>query len=161
MVPIVELPLPKEPSFLLIADRVQTPGNLGTMLRTAVAAGVDGIVLTKGCVDLWNPKVVRGGMGAHLRVPIVTDLGWDAIGQVVKGMGVWVASADTQTIYTDVNWRERSALIVGNEATDHLKKHLRWRTGCKYRWLTVRNHSMQRWQRGFCSMKWLGSEVSP
>ncbi len=62
VVPMPRLALPPQPTLLLILDRITTPGNLGTLLRTAAAAGVDGVILTPGCVDAFNPKVVRGGM---------------------------------------------------------------------------------------------------
>lgn len=70
VVPMPQLPLPAQPSLLLILDAINNPGNLGTMLRTAVAAGVDGVLLTPGSVDATNPKVVRGSMGALLRLPV-------------------------------------------------------------------------------------------
>ena len=112
---IKPLPLPPQPDFLLILDRVTTPGNLGTMLRTAAAAGVDGVLLTPGCVDAYNPKVLRGSMGAHLRLPVHT-LSWQEIGEVTKGMAVWLTAVSQATPYTTINWTEPSAIIIGNEA---------------------------------------------
>ena len=61
VVPMLERP-PKE-GLLLILDRLRDPGNLGTILRSAWAAGVGQVVTSKGTVDIYNPKVVRGGMG--------------------------------------------------------------------------------------------------
>ena len=109
-------PLPPDPTLLLVLDRVRTPGNLGTMLRTGAAAGADGVLLGPGCVDPYNPKVLRGGMGAHLRLPI-HRLSWQAIRAKTEGLAVWVAAADGNVPYTDVNWRQPSALIIGSEAT--------------------------------------------
>lgn len=109
-------PLPPDPTLLLVLDRVRTPGNLGTMLRTAAAAGADGVLLGPGCVDAYNPKVLRGGMGAHLRLPI-HQASWQEIATVTEGLAVWVAAAEGNVPYTDVNWRRPSALIIGNEAT--------------------------------------------
>lgn len=108
-------PLPPEPTFLLVLDRVRTPGNLGTMLRTAAAAGADGVLLGPGCVDAYNPKVLRGGMGAHLRLP-VRHMNWQEIRARTEDLAVWVAAADGSVPYTDVNWRRPSALIIGSEA---------------------------------------------
>ncbi|HRQ41707.1 MAG TPA: RNA methyltransferase [Chloroflexota bacterium] len=108
-------PLPARPSLLLILDAVNNPGNLGTMLRTAVAAGVDGVLLTPGSVDATNPKVVRGSMGALLRLA-VHALGWAQIGEVVQGMTVWLADVEMGEVYTAVNWQSPSALIIGSEA---------------------------------------------
>ncbi|XP_067364430.1 rRNA methyltransferase 3A, mitochondrial isoform X2 [Channa argus] len=63
----------------LICDNIRDPGNLGTMLRCAAAAGCHNVLLTKGCVDVWQPKVLRAAMGAHFRLPIYPSLEWDDI----------------------------------------------------------------------------------
>ncbi|XP_030633916.1 rRNA methyltransferase 3A, mitochondrial [Chanos chanos] len=63
----------------LICDNIRDPGNLGTILRCAAAAGCDRVLLTKGCVDAWEPKVLRAAMGAHFRLPIFPSLSWDDI----------------------------------------------------------------------------------
>ncbi len=115
IVNIAPLPLPDQPTFLLILDAITTPGNLGTMLRAAAAAGVEGVLLAPGCVDAYNPKVLRGSMGAHFRLP-VQALSWDEIGEVVGKMETWLAAIDGDTEYTAVNWQAPSALIIGNEA---------------------------------------------
>jgi TrmH family RNA methyltransferase len=115
VVPMPQRLLPAESAFLLIMDRIMTPGNLGTLLRTAAAAGVDGVLLAPGCVDLYNPKVVRSSMGAHLRLPIVSAE-WPQIITHTQNMKIYAAAGDAQLRYTDVDWRQRSALIVGNEA---------------------------------------------
>ncbi len=109
------LPLPASPTFLLILDSVTTPGNVGTMLRSAAAAGVDGVLLTPGCVDAYNPKVLRGSMGAHLRLPI-HELSWEEIEEVTNGMAVWLTAVSGATNYTTINWTQPSAIIIGNEA---------------------------------------------
>ena len=63
----------KKGSFYLLCDKVQDPGNLGTIIRTAHAAGVDGIILTKGTVDIYNPKVIRATMGSIFYIPIIFE----------------------------------------------------------------------------------------
>ncbi|NWS03645.1 MRM3 methyltransferase, partial [Motacilla alba] len=65
--------------LLLICDNIRDPGNLGTILRSAAGAGCEKVLLTKGCVDPWEPKVLRAGMGAHFRVPIITNLDWESV----------------------------------------------------------------------------------
>ncbi|XP_072495995.1 rRNA methyltransferase 3, mitochondrial [Notamacropus eugenii] len=65
--------------LLLICDNLRDPGNLGTILRSAAGAGCQKVLLTKGCVDAWEPKVLRAGMGAHFQVPIISNLEWEAI----------------------------------------------------------------------------------
>ena len=115
LLPMVAVPLPPKPRLILILDGVANPGNMGTMLRTAGAAGVDGVFLAPGCVDLYNPKVVRGGMGIHLRLPILR-FDWDGIATRVAGFAVWLAVVADGVTYTAVNWQHPSALIIGNEA---------------------------------------------
>ncbi|XP_056139311.1 rRNA methyltransferase 3A, mitochondrial [Lampris incognitus] len=63
----------------LICDNIRDPGNLGTILRCAAAAGCQDVLLTKGCVDAWEPKVLRAAMGAHFHLPIYTSMGWDEV----------------------------------------------------------------------------------
>lgn len=114
-VTIEPLLIPPRPSLILVLDSITNPGNVGTMLRTAAAAGVDAVFLTPGTVDSYNPKVIRGSMGAILRVP-VHQLGWREISRVVDDMQIRIAAADGTSAYTAINWREPAALIVGNEA---------------------------------------------
>lgn len=65
--------------LLLICDNLRDPGNLGTVLRSAAGAGCSKVLLTKGCVDAWEPKVLRAGMGAHFQVPIISNLDWESV----------------------------------------------------------------------------------
>lgn len=65
--------------MVLICDNIRDPGNLGTVLRSAAGAGCEKVLLTKGCVDPWEPKVLRAGMGAHFRIPIVANLDWESV----------------------------------------------------------------------------------
>lgn len=116
VLPMEPRPLPQHPDLLLILDAVRTPGNLGAMLRTAAAAGVDGVLLGPGTVDLYNPKVIRGAMGAHLRLP-VHSMEWAQTREVTKGLAVYLATIDGTLPYTDANWRQPSALIIGSEAS--------------------------------------------
>lgn len=115
VLPIRPLPLPVAPSWLLVLDGVMNPGNLGTILRSAAAAGVEGVLLGPGCVDVYNPKVVRGGMGAHVRLPLAT-LSWAEILTVTQKMARWLAVVDGGEVYTAVDWRRPSVLVIGGEA---------------------------------------------
>ena len=108
-------PLPSTVTLALILDQLRDPGNAGTMIRTAAAAGVDAVFLTPGSVDAFNPKTVRATMGALLRVP-VHHADWDTIARCVAGCQVWVAAADGAVAYTTVDWRSPTALIIGGEA---------------------------------------------
>jgi TrmH family RNA methyltransferase len=116
VVPIPRLPQPERPTLVLVLDRLRDPGNLGTILRAALAAGVELVLLTPGTVDALNPKVVRAAAGAHFRLPVVAT-GWEGIAQGVAGRPVYLAAAAGGRPYTEVNWREPLALIVGGEAT--------------------------------------------
>ncbi len=115
VLPLPDLPLPVQPTLTLILDGVRDPGNLGTMLRTALAAGVEQVLLAPGTVDPYNSKVVRAGMGAHLRLPLAA-LAWPQIALAVAGCDVWLAAAGEALAYTAVDWTRRSALVIGGEA---------------------------------------------
>ncbi len=75
--------LPEDWDLLLVLDQIRDPGNLGTMLRSAAAAGAQGVILTPGSVDVFSPKVVRAGMGAHFRLPLLTH-DWPEILSICK-----------------------------------------------------------------------------
>ncbi len=112
--------LPSKPDFLLVADGVSDPGNLGTMVRAAAAAGVEAVLLSAGCADPFAPKVLRAGMGAHFRLP-VQRLDWPEItayfeGGPGLGLRVFLAEAGQGSPYTQVDLRVPVALIVGGEA---------------------------------------------
>lgn len=108
-------PIPTS-GLLLILDRLADPGNLGTILRTALAAGCAGVVLTPGSVDLYNPKVVRSAMGAHLRLPLLAAGGWEQISGVIGSRPLWLADPQGSVVYDAVDWTVPSALIIGGEA---------------------------------------------
>jgi RNA methyltransferase, TrmH family len=111
---MLPLPWPADPTLLLILDGVGNPGNLGTMLRAAAAAGVDGVLLAPGCVDPYNPKTLRGGMGAHLRLPIrLAD--WAEVAETAVSLTTWLADVADGVDYATVNWQPPSALIIGSE----------------------------------------------
>ncbi|NXP07080.1 MRM3 methyltransferase, partial [Thinocorus orbignyianus] len=81
--------------LFLICDNIRDPGNLGTILRSAAGAGCEKVLLTKGCVDPWEPKVLRAGMGAHFRLPIVANLDWESLPSNPPA-GVQVCVADNK-----------------------------------------------------------------
>ena len=116
VIPMEKLPNPETTTLLLILDRVANPGNLGAILRTAAAAGVDAVLLAPGCVDQYNPKVVRGSMGAILHLPI-SRCSWTEIEADVSHMNVWLAAAHGDIQHAQVDWRQPSALIIGSEAS--------------------------------------------
>lgn len=113
--PMPALPPPSLLSLALVLDGLRDPGNLGAILRTADAAGLEAVFLAPGTVDLYNPKVVRAAMGAHFHLPILTA-SWDVLVERLAGLTVWLAEAGDGVTYQEVDWRRPSALIVGSEA---------------------------------------------
>lgn len=102
--------------FLLIIERLQDPGNLGTIIRTAEGAGVTGIILSSDSVDIYNPKVIRSTMGSVFRMPVfVTENLTDTIDRIKKrGIPVYGAHLDGDTFY-EKNFTGKCAFLIGNE----------------------------------------------
>jgi RNA methyltransferase, TrmH family len=108
----------KESKTLIIAvENLQDPGNLGTILRTADSAGADMVLISKGSVDIYNPKVVKATMGSIYRLPIITQLELvDALEQL-KGKGFQVVIGDlkgTQFHY-QADYTQSTCFVMGNE----------------------------------------------
>jgi TrmH family RNA methyltransferase len=113
--PMPSSQLPPELHRLLILDAVRDPGNMGTILRTAGAAGVDAVILSPDCADPYNPKALRGGMGAHFRVP-VSEMSWEGIADYTRGLHLYLADSEGELRYDAVDWSQAWALIIGSEA---------------------------------------------
>jgi TrmH family RNA methyltransferase len=115
---VAERPDLRPPSPLrlaVVADGLADPGNFGSLMRTSVAAGVEALFLTPGTVDPYNPKVVRGAMGAHFHLPLAPlDDGADS--QALSGLELWLAEPGAGVPYHQVEWGRPLALILGNEA---------------------------------------------
>jgi len=109
------LAIPSDLSFILIPDFIRDPGNLGTLLRTAAAAGVQAVFLPPETTDAFAPKVVRAGMGAHFRLPIVS-LDWDSIKSRTSGLSVYLAEMEGATPCWHADFNSPLALIIGGEA---------------------------------------------
>ncbi len=103
--------------FVLILDRIQDPGNMGTIIRTADSAGVDAIILLKGCVDIYNPKVIRSTMGSIFNMNIINTTQEEAV-DVLKKQGFSIVSSYLQTdnYYHQTTYDGKIALVIGNEA---------------------------------------------
>ena len=102
--------------LLMILEDIQDPGNLGTIFRTAEGAGASGIIMTKGCADLFNPKVVRSTMGSIYRVPFfVTDDIEQTISLVKKAqIEVFAAHLKGEHFYDEIEYKD-AAFLIGNE----------------------------------------------
>jgi len=134
------LPIPRSPNFVFIPDSIRDPGNLGTLLRTADAAGVQAVLIPPETTDAFAPKVVRAGMGAHFRLPIQA-VSWDEIQEFIEAehtnplrlsatspksvtdlgeagggrLQVYLADMDGQSCW-ETDFRQPLALIIGGEA---------------------------------------------
>uniref|UniRef100_A0A8C3VR22 RNA 2-O ribose methyltransferase substrate binding domain-containing protein n=1 Tax=Catagonus wagneri TaxID=51154 RepID=A0A8C3VR22_9CETA len=98
--------------LLLICDNLRDPGNLGTILRSAAGAGCSKVLLTKGCVDAWEPKVLRAGMGAHFQVPVINNLDWETVPKYLP--------ADTRVYVADnCGLYAQAQAQVSNKASDY------------------------------------------
>jgi TrmH family RNA methyltransferase len=102
--------------LFLVVDGIRDPGNLGTLLRSAAAVDASAVLVAPETVDSFNGKVVRAGMGAHFRVPIIRlDESWTERLRRTCSVRV-LAEARSEATYDQVDWHEPSALIVGSEA---------------------------------------------
>lgn len=103
---------------LLILEDIQDPGNLGTIFRTAEGAGMSGVILSKGCVDLFNPKVVRSTMGSLFRVPffVCEDIALQMKGLQEQGFSFYAAHLQGEEDFTRVSYRGKLGILIGNEA---------------------------------------------
>lgn len=111
---ISSLPISQSPDFVLIPDQIRDPGNLGTLLRTAAAAGVQVVFLPPETTDVFAPKVVRAGMGAHFRLPIHL-MSWEEVYRQTKDLQVYLADMDGQSCW-ETDLRHPLAMIIGSEA---------------------------------------------
>ena len=128
---LVDIPqgvAPVDARFIVLLEAIQDPGNLGTMLRSATAAGVDAVYLSAGCADAWSPKVLRGGMGAHFATQIIEQADLIAIAQAFDGIVCATAlDAPNSLFHTDLTGKVGFA--IGNEGAG-LSAPLRAVTKC-------------------------------
>ena len=111
-----QFPIPNLPTFILIPDQIRDPGNLGTLLRSAAATGVQAVLLPPETTDAFAPKVLRSGMGAHFRLPI-HSMTWKEIEQISKSANQQIYLADMNGISCwETDLRQPLALVVGSEA---------------------------------------------
>jgi TrmH family RNA methyltransferase len=107
-------PLPQTLANCLLLENIQDPGNLGSILRTAVAAGVSHVFLSKGSVFAWSPKVVRAGMGAHFFLSIFEGVDVDEFGRSFRGSVVAMEPRAGASLY-DLDLKGPVAWLFGNE----------------------------------------------
>ncbi|MDP3025489.1 MAG: RNA methyltransferase [candidate division Zixibacteria bacterium] len=109
----------KKSSLLLGLDNIRDPGNLGTMIRTADAAGTNGVLLSKGCVELYNPKVIRSTMGSIFHLPVVEGLDLKEVLPEMKVSGFKIFSSEVHQgkDYTKISYPEKICLLIGGESS--------------------------------------------
>jgi TrmH family RNA methyltransferase len=112
--------IPEKFTLLLIIDNIRDPGNLGTMFRTALAAGVDAILVSPGSTEIYSPKTLRSAMGAHFHIPIM-DADWATIKSVCARrsdvpLRVIMADSNNGISYWEEDLKSPLALIISNEA---------------------------------------------
>jgi len=102
---------------ICVLDRLQDPGNIGTIIRTAEAAGYAGIAVIKGTADIYSPKVVRAAAGSLLRMPAVILENAGSAAELLHGLGkkITVTCLEDAFDYRDADLSEGIALVIGNE----------------------------------------------
>ena len=111
-----QLPETANPAFYLVAEQIEKPGNLGTMLRSCDAAGTDALILCDKRTDLWNPNVVRASTGVLFSMPIPEASSQETFDWLKKrGVAIVAATPHTEKMYTDVDLTQPVAIAVGAE----------------------------------------------
>jgi TrmH family RNA methyltransferase len=114
--PMNQKALPKEGNVLVL-DRLQDPGNIGTLIRTAEAAGYEGVVILKGTVDVFSPKVVRATAGSLFRIPLFHYASKEDLVEALRKTGKRIITTDltAKTMYYQERLQKNIALVIGNE----------------------------------------------
>lgn len=108
-----QVKLEQPPAFALLLEDIQQPGNLGSILRSAAAAGVEAVYLSDSCADAWSPKALRGGQGAHFVVPIIERANLFEVAADFQGQTL-AATLEGESLY-DLNLTQPTAFMIGNE----------------------------------------------
>jgi len=108
----------KNAEFIIVLDSLQDPGNVGTIIRTADAAGVDALILSKNCADIFNPKVLRSTMGSVFHVPILQSENITEIIKMLKlsGVKIFASHLGGKKDFYKQDLSGRVAFVIGNEA---------------------------------------------
>lgn len=120
LVNVPKVKVPATVNFALMLEDIQDPGNLGSILRTALGAGVDIVYLSKGCTDVWSPKCLRGGQGAQFYLPIVEGVDIVESLKVFNGNS-YAATLAGDSLY-DYDLTQPTAFVIGNEGAGLSKR---------------------------------------
>lgn len=112
--------------FIIIADGIQDPGNLGTIIRTSDAAGAGAVIVLKGSVDVYNSKTLRSTMGSIFHIPVIF---YDEYSEMIKdlkdrGYEIYAASLNADGYIYDFDFKEKTGIIIGNEANGIPEGHI-------------------------------------
>ncbi len=109
--PVLEVP--ETVNLALMLEDIQDPGNLGSMLRTALGAGVDAVYLSKGCTEAWSPKCLRGGQGAQFQLPVAEGV------DIAEALATFSGQSFATTLSGDAlyeqDFTKPTAFVIGNE----------------------------------------------
>ncbi len=110
--------------LILVLENIQDPGNLGTMLRSGEGAGVTGVILSKGCADIYNPKVIRSTMGSIFRMPFIYV---ESVPEILKTLGksgihTYAAHLKGTKNYDEFDYTKPTAFLIGNEGNGLTKE---------------------------------------
>ena len=105
---------PKQSNFCVLLENIQDPGNLGSILRSAAAAGCDAVYMSKGCADAWSPKVLRAAMGGHFVLKIHEHVNLQVVAQHFEGT-IFAASLAGKTSLFNSQFNGKIAFAIGNE----------------------------------------------
>ncbi len=110
----------RDKSTFLILEDIQDPGNLGTLIRTAEAAGMDMVIMSEGCVDIYNPKVIRSTMGTIYRIPYYVCKGRADFTDIIReikdcGVRIYGGCLTDSKRYTNVDMTGKCGIVIGNE----------------------------------------------
>ncbi|WP_250278675.1 TrmH family RNA methyltransferase [[Clostridium] colinum] len=115
----------KDNSFFVILDRICDPGNMGTIVRTAEALGVDAIFLSKGCVNLYNDKVIRATMGSIFHIPIIENENVSILIEYLQNNNVDIVCTYLEggEAPYNIDFKKSVAILIGNEANGVLEEY--------------------------------------
>lgn len=113
---LISIPVPPKcvPQYCLLLEDIQDPGNLGSMLRSAAAAGADAVYLSKGCADAWSSKALRGGMGAQFQLAVHEHADLLAVARAFPGKLIATSLAASDSLYA-LDLHGAVAFVFGNE----------------------------------------------
>ncbi len=119
--------LPAE-GLVVVLDGLRDPGNVGSLLRSAQAAGCAAVVATPDTADLYSPKVVRAAMGAHVHGQVL-EAPWERLTALLHGRAIYLAEAGAGQPYYEIDWTRPTALVIGNETEGPRPEAQRCATG--------------------------------